>query len=112
MGGGTLLYEIERYDSVSLFLIPLLLIGIYGLICINENNIIHYIFAFSVFITILLFMMRHCYNTNCNLLLTCSLLLEVLALFFIVANIEINIFFGEIFYIVNFAFFYLYLHFV
>ena len=112
MGGGTLLYEIERDDTISIFLILLLLIGIYGLICINENNIIHYIFAFSVFITILLFMIRHCYNTNCNLLLTSSFLLEVLALIFIIANIEKNIFFGEILYILNFAFFYLYLHFI
>jgi len=112
MGWGTLLYEMERDDTVSIVLILFLLIGIYGLICINENNIIHYFFAFSVFITILLFMIRHCYNTNCNLLLTSSFLLEVLALIFIIANIKKNIFFGEILYILNFAFFYLYLHFI
>jgi hypothetical protein len=110
MGIGTLLYEVERNDVYSLIFISLLLIGIYSLICINETHIIHYFFAFFVFIVILCFMIRHCYLTDCNIILLSSLLLEILILLYITININKNIFYGEILYILNFAFYYLYLH--
>ena len=112
MGIGTILYEVERNDIYSITLICLLLIGIYGLICINETNIIHYLFAFLVFITILLFMIRHCYLIQCNTILQLSLFLEIILLLFIIFNMNKSIFYGEILYILNFAFFYLYLHFI
>ena len=112
MGVGTLLYELERNDKYSQIIICLLLIGIYGVIYINETRIIHYYFAFVVFFAILFFMIRHCYLTSCNIILTSSLYLEILTLFFIVINIDDNIIYGEIIYILNFAFFYLYLHFI
>jgi len=57
-------------------------------------------------------MMRHCCTHLQMYLLTCSFLFEVFALGYIIANIDKNIFFGETFYILNFAFFYVYLHFV
>jgi hypothetical protein len=110
MGICTLLYEIERCDTISIFLISIMLISIYGLIFINETNIIHYIFAFCVFIVILLFMGRHCYLANNNILLL-SFFLEILILLYIIIQINDNIFYIEIFYILNFAFFYIYLHF-
>jgi hypothetical protein len=111
MGGGSILYELERGDKISIFLIFLMLIGIYGLICINENNIVHYIFALLVFFTIISFMIRHYYNNN---VLFISLLLEIIMLLIIINNISINknIFFSEVIYILNFAFYYLYLHFI
>uniref|UniRef100_A0A6C0I153 Uncharacterized protein n=1 Tax=viral metagenome TaxID=1070528 RepID=A0A6C0I153_9ZZZZ len=112
MGIATLLYEVERNDNYSQILICILLIGIYGLINVNETHIIHYIFAFLVFMAILLFMIRHCYLTNCDSILSFSLFLEIVALFHIIININENIFYGEIFYILNFAFYYLYLHFI
>jgi hypothetical protein len=112
MGIGTILYEVERNDLHSIILICLLLIGIYGLICINETNIVHYLFAFLVFIAILFFMMRHCYLIRCNTILQLSLFLEMILLLFIAINMKKNIFYGEILYILNFAFFYLYLHFI
>ena len=120
MGIGALLYENERNDKISTILIFLLLIGIYGLISINEANKIHYIFTFLVFITIILFMIRHLFMNRSdklmigsvlvsrnfpNLLLFSSFLLEVMVLIFIIININKNIFFGEILYILNFAFF-------
>jgi len=111
MGIGTLLYELERNDKYSQIIIYVLLIGIYGLIYVNEMHIIHYYFASLVFIAILLFMIRHCYLTNCNVVLITSLFLEIITLFYILININ-NIFFGEIIYILNFAFYYLYLHFI
>jgi hypothetical protein len=112
MGIGTFLYELERNDIYSQIIICILLIGIYGLIYVNETYTLHYYFAFVVFIAILFFMIRHCYLTDCNVILLTSLHLEILTLFFIVININENIFYGEIFYILNFAFYYLYLHFI
>ena len=112
MGIGTMLYELERNDRYSKFLIGTLLIGIYGLIWVNETNNIHYFFALLAFIAILFFMMRHCYLTDCNLILLSSLFLQIFMLLFIIININENIFYGEIVYILNFAFYYLYLHFI
>uniref|UniRef100_A0A6C0JEA3 Uncharacterized protein n=1 Tax=viral metagenome TaxID=1070528 RepID=A0A6C0JEA3_9ZZZZ len=112
MGIGTLLYELERNDKYSQIIICVLLIGIYGLIYFNETHTIHYYFAFLVFIDILFFMIRHCYLTNCNVILMSSLYLEFFTLFYILININDNIFYGEIIYILNFAFYYLYLHFI
>lgn len=110
MGVGTLLYELERNDKYSQIIICLLLIGIYGVIYVNEKHLIHYYFAFVVFIAILFFMIRHCYLTNYNVILMSSLYLEIITLFYILININYNIFYGEIIYILNFAFYYLYLH--
>jgi len=112
MGIGTMLYELERNDMCSRIFMFLLLIGIYGVIYVNETNTIHYYFAFAVFISILFFMVRQCYLTNCDTILLSSLYLEILTLFFIIKNINENIFYGEIIYILNFAFYYLYLHFI
>jgi len=108
MGAIAVLYEIERNDNVSTILICLLLIGIYGLMCIT--NTIHYLFAFLVFITILCFMARHKKDQT----LFCSFLLEVVALLLIVRTMtkKGDIFFYEVFYLLNFAFFYIYLHFL
>ena len=112
MGLATLLYEFERNDKYRTLIICILLIGIYGLIFINETYNIHYYFAFIVFISILFFMIRHCYLTDCNIILSSSLFLEIITLFYIIINIDENIFYGEIIYILNFAFYYLYLHFI
>ena len=112
MGIATLLYEFERNDGYSTLLISILLIGIYGLICIHEENQLHYWFAFLVFIAILFFMLRHCYLTSCNSILFSSLLIEIAVLIYIILNIHKNIFYGEVIYIVNFAFYYVYLHFI
>ena len=112
MGIGTMLYEFERNDIYSINLIGILLIGIYGLISVNETNMIHYIFAFLVFGSILLFMIRHCWLIECNNILLTSFVLEIITLLFIIININEDIFYGEIIYILNFAFYYLYLHFI
>ena len=70
--------------------ICVLLIGIYGLIYVNETHIIHYYFAFLVFIAILFFMIRHCYLTNCQSILILSLYFEIVALLIIVIDINKN----------------------
>jgi len=112
MGIVTILYEIERNDSFSIFVIGLLLISTYAVICIKDTNKLHFLFAFSVFISILLFMMRHCYVKKCNYILLFSLFLEIITFFFIINNINKDMFLIETIYILNFAFYYLYLHFI
>jgi hypothetical protein len=112
MGIFNILYEIQRNDIYSQILIFILLIGINGLICINETHTIHYIIAFLVFIVILLFMIRHCYLIKYNKILLLSLFFEFFILLSIIINIKKNIFYSEILYILNFAFFYIYLHFI
>ena len=104
-------------SAVILFLrqdskLTILLIGIYGLIYKNETHKIHYVFAFLVFMSILFFMTRQCYLKDCDVILSSSLFLEILTLFYIIININKNIFYGETIYILNFAFYYLYLHFI
>lgn len=83
MGIFALLYELERNDVYCQIIITVLLIGIYGLIYVDETYMLHYFFAFLVFVAILFFMIRQCYLTDCNTILLASLFLEILALFFI-----------------------------
>ncbi len=110
MGVGTLLYEWERNDTYSQLFIFILLVGLYGLISINESNSLHYVFAFFVFTAILCFMIRHCYLTTCDTVLSASLFVQILVLLFILSNMNESIFYPEVIYILNFAFYYLYLH--
>ena len=51
----TILYEVERKDNISLLIIIFLLIGIYGVIFIKEENNIHFVFAGIVFFSIITF---------------------------------------------------------
>ena len=111
----TILYEIiYRKDFYSLIFIFLLLLSIFPVIIINENNIFHYIFAFQVFISILCFMTRNCFLSKNYTLLFISLFSEYWLFFSIALNINKNknIFYSEFYFIINFAFYYLYLHFI
>ena len=109
MGIFTIFYELERGSIVSLILIILLLFGIYGVITINEKNKLHYLFAFIVFISILIFMIYHCYMTKSTVLFI-LLLIQLLFLTITIININKDIFYCEILYIVNFGLYYLVLH--
>lgn len=109
MGVGTLLYEWERNDRCSQVCICVLLIGLYALICVNESHSIHYVFAFLVFTAILCFMIWHCYLTG-NMVLAASLFVQILVLLIVVSKMNETIFYPEVIYILNFAFYYLYLH--
>ena len=79
MGFFTILYEIKRIDYISLSIIVLLLIGIYGSININEKNNYHYLFATIGFSSIIMFMMYHYYITKNNVLL-CLLYIQIILL--------------------------------
>lgn len=109
MGLGTMLYEIERSVFFSIIIMAILLIGIYGLLCFDETSSIHYLFGTIVFTAILSFMARHCGE---NRILWSSFLLEIVLLVGIIMNMNHNIFYAEVLFILNFAVFYLYLHFI
>lgn len=112
IGGAGILYEIERKDTISIFCIILLVIFLLSLIFIPEYNFIHYILAGLLCAVILGFMIQQSLLQNFPKLLSASLCLEFLLLFIIVENIHKNIFISEVLYILNFAFYYISLHFI
>ncbi len=98
----------------SLIAIIILLIGIFGVILISEDNPIHYIFAAAVFFAMIAFMTGHTYYvspvTDGHLILYYAQILfmtiTVIGLFQ-----GTSIFIAEALFILNFAVFYVYLHF-
>jgi len=110
MGVFTVLYELNRGCNLSLCFILVILVGIYGVILVKENENVHYLFASLVFIGIICFMGRNC--INCDFLKLLLYLQMVLSIFLVVCfKRNVEIFFFEVLLIVNFAVFYLFLHF-
>jgi len=107
-----ILYELKRKDLYSKILIFTLIIFLFLLIYCNENTIFHELLAFLIFIVILLFMIRNVYLTKCNIILLISLLFQIIFVLFIIIDLYANIFYLEALYILNFALYYLYLHFI
>ena len=116
MGLFTILYEIQRREIWSIILISILLVGIFGVIFVPETNQIHYIFAGAAFLSIFGFMVFHTfYSTlssqkcsNLRLLVYLQLLFMVVTIIGVIQDSPIFIF--ESLFILNFAFYYLYLH--
>ena len=110
MGIFTILYELQRKDNKSLLIVSVLLLGIYGIINVDETYSCHYVFATIIFLSIIYFMIHHYNVTKCNML--CFLLcIQILSLLMTLISIEEESFFScEVFYIFNFAIYYLYLH--
>jgi hypothetical protein len=113
MGLFTILYELNREKS-TIYVIIMLLIGIYGVILVKENDKIHYFFASLVFLSINGFMIFHCYHQYCNdflnFLLYIQFIFSILLLLFLVKCNDIL--FCEGILIINFAIYYLFLHFL
>ena len=131
----TLLYEHQRSEMYlnsarwSLSAIIVLLLGIFGVIYVPETNPVHYIFAAAAFFAIIGFMTWHTWWHNLRLSDTISdnlrlsdtisdnlrLLLYAQILFMVLTVIGIlqdaPIFAVEALFLMNFAVFYLYLHF-
>ena len=116
----TLAYEYQRCVTQntrwSLFAIIALLIGIFGVIFIPENDSTHYIFAATAFFAIVGFMVGHTYygGDTAETADTLRILLYAQFLFMIVTIIGViqdaPIFASEVLFLLNFAIFYLYLH--
>jgi hypothetical protein len=109
MGAGALLYEYERNDPYSFGAMVVLLIGIYGLLCVVKPILVHRAFSYLAFTGILAFMIRHCYLRNGDPVLVASLVLGLILAAMMLSTKQI--FHSEVVSIVNFAFFFLYLHF-
>lgn len=112
MGIGTTLYELKRSDKYSQIFISIILIGIYFLVWFDESYTSHYFFAGSVFLGITLFMIRHVLSSNYNRILVGSLTLAVLLSLIAIITTNRDVLYTEVLYILNFAFYYLYLHFL
>ena len=117
----TLAYEYQRcvtqHAQWSLFAIIALLIGIFGVIFIPEHDSTHYIFAATAFFAIVGFMVGHTYyggDTADTAADTLRILLYAQFLFMVVTVIGViqdaPIFATEVLFLLNFAIFYLYLH--
>lgn len=108
----TILYERGR-DNTSLLIIILLFYGIFGVLCTEETQNIHYLYASIVLMAMITFMVYHCNHKNCNILYMLILLqFTYLISIFIHIQQKQHIFLSESLYFMNFAVFYLYLHFL
>lgn len=112
MGIGTMLYEYNRNDKGCFFFIFWLLVGIYGVLFFEETTIPHYGFAGLVFSSIIGFMIYNC-DKKRDFYLFFMLFFQILFFLFTVCShfLFSHIFYGETFMILQFAVFYLYLHF-
>ena len=117
MAGFTILYEAQRQSQRwSLITIIVLLCGIFGVIFIPEQNHTHYIFAGAAFFAIVGFMIGHTFcgtskdnHDNLRMLLYAQILFMVITVIGVVQDAAI--FSIEALFLINFATFYLYLHF-
>jgi hypothetical protein len=116
----TILYEYQRCMNSqwwSLAAILVLLIGIFGVIFIPEDNPIHYVFGGAVFFAMLGFMVGHTALATAATAAaeTLRIILYAQILFMILTVIGLfqgaPIFIAEALFILNFAVFYVYLHF-
>jgi hypothetical protein len=111
MGISIILYEYKRNNIYCLIAIGVLLLSIYGLIYFNEGHLYHYIFSCIAFVSIILFMWIICMN-NPNILIIILLFIQIILLILILKEYNNSIFLYETFYLLNFAIFYLYIHFI
>jgi hypothetical membrane protein len=115
MGLAIILYEHNRNNIYSLVTISILLLSIYGLIYFNEGHVYHCIFSCIAFFSIILFMCIICININIknSNILPILLLIEIILFIFILKEYNNgSIFLYETFYLLNFAIFYLLVHFI
>ena len=115
MGAVIILYEYKRNNIYSLIAISILLISIYGLIYFSEGHLYHYIFSFIAFVSIIFFMCQMCvlyYNNKPCYILIILLFIQIILFILIVKEYNNSIFLYEVFYLVIFAIFYLYIHFI
>lgn len=126
MTGFTVFYEYQRCVDYmnsrmwSLASIVVLLVGIFGVIFIPEQDPVHYIFAAAAFFAIVGFMIGHTFTgttgttTGADIHDILRILLYAQILFMIVTVIGVlqdaAIFTIEALFLLNFAVFYLYLH--
>ena len=120
MAGFTILYEVHRQSHRwSIAAIIVLLCGIFGVIFIPEQNHTHYIFAGAAFFAIIGFMCGHTFcgsggksatHDDLRMLLYAQILFMMIPVIGVIQDAAI--FAIEALFLLNFALFYLYLHFL
>jgi len=100
-----------KHDNISLFLITSLIVGIMGVLKTNEKQFSHLIYSIIAFGSILCFMFYMSLQYN-NIILITSFAIQIVLALFMMIFIFNNIFYIETGLLVNFAFFYIYLHFL
>jgi len=117
-----LLYETQRPNDIqqwSLATIIVLLCGIFGVIFVPEQNPTHYIFAAGAFFAIVGFMCGHTFcgsdgksviHDNLLVILYIQFLFMIITVIGVIQDTAI--FTAEALFLLNFAIFYLYLHFL
>ena len=106
MGLFTVLYEMERGCYKCVGIIVGLLLSIYGLLCYDTSKTIHYAFAAGAFLFILLFMGLNAKDRFLQVLFG----IEIIFLLLLLGGK--CFFFIEAVLILNFAVYYLYLHYI
>ncbi len=111
----TLLYEYLRNDIISISIILLLLIGIFGVIFTTEYKYcifcMHTLFALISFGSIISYMIYHIKKRNSNIL-KIFLILQLFILVLCLSNLKSKIFFYQSLLLLIFSLTYLYLHYL
>lgn len=104
-------YEKKRKDNKSYYCLALLVISIFRLIIFLENNLYHAIISKTIFILILLFMIWHFIKTK-NKILGLILLIELVIAVILEIKKRDNILIHETLFLLLFAAYYFYLHYL
>ena len=111
MGLFTVVYESLRGDTIPFLLITTLLIGIMGVLHTNEKQIKHLVYsliAFGSIVSFMIYMTQVYYNHVLVILVALQIIFAILMGVFI----KYNIFYLEVLSLVNFALFYMYVHYL
>lgn len=101
----------NKKTLLSFIIMIILLIGIYGLIIIDNRFLLHYIFATIVFISIILYMICNCYIYKCtklNVLLIIQIIISIILFILLLSNKDILL--SEILLLIIFAIYYFIVH--
>jgi hypothetical protein len=111
MGIFTFLYELYRNDTESIIYISIILITIYGLLLNGVESIYHFIFAIFCLFAIFCFMVHHTYVTS-SIILFFFTFLNYWVILSMILFIQSDIIIYECLFLVFFALFYIYLHYL
>ena len=107
----TILYEFIRNDIESIIYISIILISIFGLLQNGVETIKHYIFAIFCLFSIFFFMVHHSYKKN-SIILSSLTFINYWIILSMTIFIQYDIIICECLYILCFAIFYIYLHYL
>lgn len=117
MGIFTVLYEFDRKDRVSFIAMLLLLVGVYGVVMIEEIYLIHYVFTTVVLFSIFTFMFQQSslfyesmFGSWLFFLLSINYFIMIYIIYTIILHIHAFFFVSEVIYVGCFGIFYLLLH--